>query len=86
MTPAALHASPTHALVPTLPPARLVHSQVLDVLAALSSEVWSEDAFASYPTIKAYKARFEALPAIAEYRASDKFLPRPFNNKVAKWM
>lgn len=60
--------------------------EVLDVLAALASELWSEDAFAAYPTIKAYKARFEALPAIAEYRASAKFLARPFNNKVAKWM
>jgi glutathione S-transferase len=32
-----------------------------------------------------YLARFFALPKIKEFRASDKFIGRPFNSTKAKW-
>jgi glutathione S-transferase len=36
-------------------------------------------------TWEGYLARFYALPRIAEFRASDKFIERPFNSPMAKW-
>jgi glutathione S-transferase len=36
-------------------------------------------------TWEGYLARFYALPKIAEFRASDKFIERPFNSPRAKW-
>ena len=36
-------------------------------------------------TWEGYLARFYALPKIAEFRASDKFVERPFNAPVAVW-
>jgi glutathione S-transferase len=49
------------------------------------SEPKGKDAFESFPAIKAYKARFEALPKIAAYRSSEGYMARPFNNVVASW-
>ena len=37
-----------------------------------------------YPKLAAYHARVAALPKFAEYIKSDRFMKRPFNNKVAK--
>ena len=39
----------------------------------------------AYPKLKAFMGAFEALPKIKEYMASDKFMKRPVNNKVAKF-
>ena len=41
----------------------------------------------AYPKLTAFMDAFEALPKIKEYMASDKFMKRPINNKVAafKW-
>jgi glutathione S-transferase len=36
-------------------------------------------------TWEGYLARFFALPKIKEFRASDKFIERPFNSPTAKW-
>jgi len=38
-----------------------------------------------FPRLQAYHQRFEALPRIAEYLKSDKFLKRPINNPYANW-
>jgi len=38
-----------------------------------------------YPKLVAFLNRFEALPAIKAYMASDKFLKRPCNNKSGGW-
>ena len=37
----------------------------------------------AYPKLTAFMNAFEALPKIKEYMASDKFMKRPINNKVA---
>ena len=37
----------------------------------------------AYPQTTAFLARFEALPKIAAYMASDRFMRRPINNKSA---
>ena len=37
-----------------------------------------------YPTLAEYHKRVAALPKFAEYYHSDKFMKRPFNNKIAK--
>ena len=37
----------------------------------------------AYPKLTAFMDAFEALPKIKEYMASDKFMKRPINNKVA---
>ena len=37
----------------------------------------------AYPKLTAFMGAFEALPKIKEYMASDKFMKRPINNKVA---
>jgi len=61
---------------------------------------FSPESFDKCPKIKAYIARFEALPGIllkkifapshfflgiAEYLKSDKYIERPCNNKMANW-
>ena len=38
-----------------------------------------------YPTLQAYKRRFEALPAIKRYQTSGSFLDRPFNQPYASF-
>ncbi|KAK7101905.1 glutathione S-transferase Mu 2-like [Littorina saxatilis] len=38
-----------------------------------------------YPKLTDFMKRFEALPKIKEYMASDKFMKRPINNKCAKF-
>lgn len=68
--------------------ADFVLHEVLDGLQAMVADLapaGSPGALAAYPNLQAYKARFEALPAIAAFRASPAFLARPFNNKVAVW-
>jgi hypothetical protein len=40
---------------------------------------------ASYPKLTALLSRFEALPAIAAYQASPRFLRRPVNNTMASF-
>ena len=42
------------------------------------------DFLAKYPVLAEYHKRIAALPKFAEYYKSDKFVSRPFNNKVAK--
>lgn len=37
----------------------------------------------AYPKLTAFMNAFESLPKIKEYMASDKFMKRPINNKVA---
>ena len=37
-----------------------------------------------YPVLAEYHKRIAALPKFAEYYKSDKFVSRPFNNKIAK--
>lgn len=62
--------------------------EVLDgvsTMVAELSEPKGEDVLAAYPALKAYKARFAALPAVAEFMASPSYMRRPFNNKVAVW-
>nr|KAG5711305.1 hypothetical protein BaRGS_006002 [Batillaria attramentaria] len=39
----------------------------------------------NYPKLTAFMDAFEALPNIKKYMASDKFMARPVNNKVAKF-
>ena len=39
----------------------------------------------AYPKLTAFMNAFEALPKIKEYMASDKFMKRPVNNKIAKF-
>lgn len=62
--------------------------EVLDGLSYMVAELATEGApgaLDKYPQLAAYKARFEALPPIAAFRASPTYLSRPFNNKVALW-
>ena len=39
-----------------------------------------------YPKVAALLTRFEALPKIAEYRASPRYLRRPINNVMASFL
>ena len=41
--------------------------------------------FEGLDSIKAYKARFEALPKVKAYITSPKFMTGPCNNKMAAW-
>jgi len=38
-----------------------------------------------YPNLQAYLKRFVELPGVKEYRASERFKARPYNNPAAKW-
>ncbi|KAM7539417.1 hypothetical protein Aperf_G00000053092 [Anoplocephala perfoliata] len=38
-----------------------------------------------FPKLKAYLSRFENLPALKDYMASNEFKTRPCNNTAAKW-
>jgi glutathione S-transferase len=59
-------------------------NEVLEQIVIAVHELFAgEDILAAFPLLKAYKARFEGLPAIAAFRASADFLSRPFNNKSA---
>ena len=40
----------------------------------------------AYPQTTAFLDRFEALPKIREYMASDRFMRRPINNKSAAFV
>nr|ABS32298.1 glutathione S-transferase class mu [Cyphoma gibbosum] len=44
-----------------------------------------KDVLVPYPNITKFMAAFEALPAIKAYMASDKFMKRPINNKIASF-
>ena len=41
--------------------------------------------FADFKNLLAFKANFEALPNVAAYIKSDRFMAGPCNNKMAKW-
>ena len=41
--------------------------------------------FAEFKNLLAFKANFEALPNVAAYIKSDRFMAGPCNNKMAKW-
>ena len=38
-----------------------------------------------YPNLAEYHKRIAALPKFSEYYKSDKYMVRPFNNKMAKF-
>lgn len=42
-----------------------------------------EDSLNNYPKLLAFLSRFEALPSLQKYMASDQFLRRPVNSKIA---
>ena len=42
-----------------------------------------EDSLQDFPKLLAFLKRLEELPNIKKYMASDKFLRRPVNNKMA---
>jgi len=48
-------------------------------------KVFSVESFAAFDKLLAYVARVEALPSIAEYIKSDKYLKWPFNNNMAQF-
>jgi len=43
------------------------------------------DCLKNYPNLQAFVARFEALPEIAAYMKSPKFMAKPINNKMASF-
>lgn len=82
--------TPVDNCAPTLPPpVARAELQVLDGVQTMVAELSAtkgEDVLAAYPQLAAYKARFEALPAVAAYRGSAEYMTRPFNNKIGVWM
>jgi len=48
-------------------------------------KVFSAASFASFDNLTSYISRIEALPSIAEYIKSDKFIKWPFNNNMAQY-
>ena len=38
-----------------------------------------------FPNLKAFHGRVQAMPTVAAYINSDKFLAKPFNGAMAKW-
>jgi hypothetical protein len=44
-----------------------------------------ENSLAPFPAVRAYLAKFKALPKVAAYQASAGYMARPFNNKSAAW-
>ena len=54
--------------------------EILDINSSLESSVLED-----FPNLKAYHARIQALPTVAAYINSDKFLAKPFNGAMAKW-
>ena len=54
--------------------------EILDANSCLEPTV-----LADFPSLKNFHARIQALPAVAAYIKSDKFLPKPFNGAMAKW-
>lgn len=55
------------------------------VYEALDHHRLFEPSLVEADNLKAFLARIEALPAIAEYMKSDKFISRPINNKMANF-
>ena len=53
---------------------------------ALDFYNWASEGelFKTRPALESYHKRIASLPKIAEYLASDQFLEKPFNNKIAK--
>lgn len=47
--------------------------------------LFTEEALSAFPNLGAYLQRFEALPRIADYLASDRFSAFPINNTMASW-
>eukprot|EP00744_Colponema_vietnamica_P005345 GILI01007841.1.p1 GENE.GILI01007841.1~~GILI01007841.1.p1 ORF type:complete len:223 (+),score=70.87 GILI01007841.1:40-708(+) len=47
--------------------------------------IWNESILSGYPRLSAFVERFEALPAIQEYRSSPSYIQRPLNNTVANF-
>jgi len=47
--------------------------------------LFKSDCLDEFSNLKEYMGRFEALPNIAEYMKSDKFMKAPLNNKMAKF-
>ena len=41
--------------------------------------------FADFKNLLSFKSNFEALPNVAAYIKSDRFMVGPCNNKMAKW-
>jgi len=54
--------------------------EILDIV-----ELFDEAVFEGLENLKGFKARFAALPRIAQFLASDRFLKSPCNGKRAKW-
>lgn len=46
---------------------------------------FDDSMFAEFKNLLAFKANFEALPNVAAYIKSDRFMAGPCNNKMAKW-
>lgn len=54
--------------------------ELLDVHSALEPTILKD-----FPNLKAFHARVQALPAVAAYMKSDKFLAKPLNGPMAAW-
>jgi glutathione S-transferase len=50
----------------------------------LLSSVTNSEFYEQYPTLKKFKENIESLERIKEYINSERFSPRPFNNKISK--
>merc|ERR1711970_1018119 len=46
---------------------------------------FDDSMFADFKNLLAFKSNFEALPKVAAYIKSDRFMVGPCNNKMAKW-
>ncbi len=54
--------------------------EILDIV-----ELFDEAVFEGLENLKGFKTRFAALPRIAQFLASDRFIKSPCNGKRAKW-
>jgi len=61
-----------------------VLAELLERYSDMDAEVGSS-VMKNYPNLQAFIKRFVELPGVKEYRASDKFAPRPHNAWMAVW-
>jgi glutathione S-transferase len=53
-------------------------------LCELIAFITNNEIYEKYPTLKSYKENVESLERIREYIGSERFMAKPFNNKIAK--
>jgi hypothetical protein len=64
-------------LPPSLPPSLIPNTSLSSLVSQISQ--FHPPSFKEYPNIKGFMKRFEALPNVAAYKASNQYLHTPFH-------